>query len=324
MMLFLVAINFVSYFFLNLRNNFFLKLLFSVLFVFSCTIIKFNVDITTVPDFAMYYGEIGSKQTQLTFNLLFKEPYYYQFVNYLNKNHSAFSAIKVIYTFNFLLALAFFVWISFLDDISLWKKNVLFALFYYFFSYVLIRNTPAYVLIGILFYYIHKNKFIKISFLSFLAHISSLSILFFSLFKNKSVDRYLIIYLILYGLILKLVLIVPFFDIRERFENYYAISNNINWIAHIGYFSFIIGLNVFLFYKDKNVIYNYTYSFIFFTYIFLQFISPILGFRYSIYLILYLLLNPNFKLTEQLEKCFNMLSPLLLIFVFVTYYSIIP
>lgn len=319
MMLFLVAINFASYFFLNFRNDFFFRLVFFVLFVFSCIIIKFNIDITTVPDFVMYYSEIGSKQTQLTFDVLFKEPYYYQFVNCLHKNYSAFSSIKVIYSINFLLSLAFFIWISFLEDISLWKKNVLFALFFYFFSYVLIRNTPAYILVGILFYNLHKNKFIKISFLSFLAHISSLSILIFSLFKNKPVDRFLLIYMILYGFILKIVLILPFFNIGERFENYYEISNNINWIAHIGYFSFIIGVNLFLFLNNKNAIYNYTYSFIFITYLFLQFISPILGFRFSIYIILYLLLNPELKLNNQLEKWFNKLSPLLMIFVFVTY-----
>ena len=147
--------------------------------------------------------------------------------------------------------------------------------------------------------------------------------MFFSLFKNKPVDRYLILYLILYGFILKLILIVPFFDIGERFERYYAVSQHINWIAHMLYFCFIVGVNLFLFFKNKNVIYNYTYSFIFITYLFLQFTSPMLGFRFSIYIILYLLLNQELKLTDQLEKWLNKLSPLLLILVFVTYYSIL-
>jgi hypothetical protein len=205
----------------------------------------------------------------------------------------------------------------------LWKKNFLFALFYFLFSYVLIRNTPAYILVGILFYYLFKHKLIKISFLSFLAHISSLPILFFSLFKNKPVDRFLFIYLILYGIVLKIILMLPFLDIKERFENYHNISENVNWIAHMWYFCFVLGVNLYLFLKNKNVIYNYTYSFIFVTYLFLQSTSPILGFRFSIYIILYLLLNPEFKLNDQIEKWFDKLSPLLMIFVIVTYYSIL-
>jgi len=323
MILLLVAFNFLFYFYFTLRTDLVYKLLFSVFFVVSCIIIKLNIDITTVHDFAMYYKEIGTKQVKITFDILFKEPYYYQFVNYLHQNQSDISSIKVIYTINFMLALGFFIWISFLEDISLWKKNVLFVLFFYFFSYVLIRNAPAYILVGVLFYYLHKNKFIKISFLSFLSHISSLSILVFSLFKNKPLDRYFILYLILFGFILKGILMVPFFDIRERFDNYYKISQNVNWIAHMWYFVFILGINIYLFLKNKNVVCNYTYSFIFITYLFLQFTSPVLGYRFSIYMILYLLLNPELKLTEQVEKWFNKLSPLLLFFIIFSYNSIL-
>lgn len=318
-MFLLVTTSFIIYYLLSIKSDFYLKLLLSTFFIILCITLKLNVDISTIPDFHMYFNEIGSSQP-LLFSTMFKEPYYYFCINYLHKYYSPLNSIKVFYNVNFLFSICFFIWVSFLKDISIWKKITMYSLYFYLFSFVLLRNTPSYILTGILFYYLHKNKFIKISYISFFAHISSLPILFFSLFKNKPVDRFLFIYLILYCFLLKLILTYSFFGISERFENYQNIMHTINWFNHLLYLVLFISLNVFIFFINKKVIYNYTYFFMFFTYLFLEFISPVLGFRFSIYMIFYLLLNPELKLTYKLDNKLNRLSPLAVLLLYYNYY----
>lgn len=323
MLLFLVIFNFIVYLLLNLKFNINLRIILAFLFVVLCFIIKWNIDVSKMPDYPNYFKIIGIIEPELSFKMLFAEPYYFQFVNYLYKTHSAADSIKYFYNINFFLTLTFFVWLSFLNDISIWKKIVLFVFYFYLFSYVLLRNTPAYVLIGVLYYYLHKKIYIKFCILSFLAHLSSFPILFFSFFKNKKGDKKLFILLVLFFLGFNILLSLPIFGVYEKFTSYQEGQEYGQSIFHKIYFVVIILINLYLLLKNKNLVFNYTYSFIFLTYFFIQIASPVMGFRFSIYMILYLLINPELKLNYQLEKWFNWLSPLLIIFVINSYYSIL-
>ncbi len=311
------------YYLLNLNFNIKLKIVLSFLFIVICFAIKFNIDVSKMPDYDGYFQVIGIVNPEISIKALFAEPYYFQIVNYLYQSNSAEDSIKFFYNINFFLTLTFFIWLSFLNDISIWKKIVLYVLYFYFFSYVLLRNAPAYLLIGVLYYYLYKGKYIKICLLSFLAHLSSLPILLFSFFKNKKGDKKLFVLLFLFFLGFNILLKLPVFGVYEKFTYYREGHEYGQSIFHKVYFIFMIFINLFLVFKNKDLLYNYTYSFIFLTYFFIQLASPVMGFRFSIYMILYLLLNPKLVVDGRLEKWFNWLSPVLVVFVINSYFSIL-
>lgn len=311
------------YYLLTLKFNIKVKIVLSFLFVLLCFAIKFNIDVSKMPDYDGYFQVIGVVNPEFSIKTLFAEPYYFQIVNYLYQKNSAVDSIKFFYNVNFYLTLTFFIWLSFLNDINIWKKIVLYVLYFYLFSYVLLRNAPAYLLVGFLFYYLHRGKYIKISLLSFFAHLSSLPILLFSFFKNKKGDKMLFILLLLFFFGFNILLKLPVFGIYEKFTYYREIHEYGQSVFHKIYFIFMIFINLFLVFKNRDLFYNYTYSFIFLTYFFIQLASPVMGFRFSIYIILYLLLNPKLVLDDKLEKWFNLLSPVLVIFAIYSYYSIL-
>ena len=76
-------------------------------------------------------------------------------------------------------------------------------------------------------------------------------------------------------------------------------------------------------YYNKYVVNNYAYALMVIAFLFLQFVSPILGFRFSIYILLYLFLNTQFKLSIRLEYWFNKLSPLAVVLVVYNYYTLL-
>lgn len=323
MLLVLALINFLIYFLLTLKFNNKSKILLSFIFIFFSVLFKLNVEVSDMPDYDAYYDVIGLIKPELSFKMLFAEPYYFQLVNYLYKYNSAEFSINFFYYLNFLFTLIFFIWIAFLRDINSWKKVLLYGLYYFLFAFVLLRNTPSYVLTGFLFYYLHQNKYIKITLLSFLGHLSSLPILIFSMFKNKIGDNKLFIYILLYFFSFNLILNLPFLGVYEKFNMYQDVDEYGKSIFHKIYFVFFICINIYLFFKNKIVVYNYTYVFIFMTYFFLQLASPIMGFRFSVYLIIYLLLNPKFSFNYIIETRLNVFLPAIILVLFVfNYYSI--
>lgn len=323
MLLSLVIFNFLVYYLLNQNFNVKIKIVLSFFFVILCFAIKFNIDVSQMPDYDGYFQVIGTVNPEISIKTLFAEPYYFQIVNYLYQNNSATDSIKYFYNINFVLTLTFFIWLSFLNDISIWKKIVLYVLYFYLFSYVLLRNAPAYLLIGILYYYLHKGKYVRICLLSFFAHLSSLPILLFSFFKNKKGDKKLLVLLLLFFFGFNILLKLPVFGIYEKFTYYREGHAYGQSIFHKVYFIFMLIINMFLVFKNRDLLYNYTYSFIFLTYFFIQLASPVMGFRFSIYIILYLLLNPKLVIDDKLEKWFNWLSPVLVVFVINSYFSIL-
>jgi EpsG family len=310
----LVLSIFLSYFVLSNQKNVEWKICMLFLFIILTFCYKLTVNISSMPDYDGYIQSIGVDNTTNWFMLLFSEPYFFQIINLLTRYYSEGSSIVFFYEVNYVITLFFFCWVAFRKDISTWKKVLLFSLYYYLFSYVLLRNTIAYVLTGLLFYFMHKEKYLKISIFAFLAHLSCLPILIFSAFKNRRSDRVLIVimslYIIFFFVIINLNIITP--DLNEKLYTYQSSQEYGKSIFHKMYFYILLGINYILFRYQKNVFFNYTYILIFFTYLAIQYISPVMGFRFSIYLIIYILLNPKCIFNKKIEFHLNWLSFLLL------------
>jgi hypothetical protein len=305
----IVILNFIIYFILciNKKNNF--KIPFSILFFLLSFVFFLLVDFSKMPDYQEYFDVIGLQGKDGAFNILFSEPYYFQLVNFFNLSLSKEASINVFYFINTLITTSFFIWISFKEDISPWKKVFLYSMYYYLFSFVLLRNTPSYILLATSFYYLNYKKIFLPSLLSFLCHISSLPLIVFSFFKNKKANFLLIFicfgYIFLFNILTKL----EVFGIYEKLTIYKDDNQYGQGLFHKIYFYLFIILNLILLLFKKDLILNYTYVFIFLTYIFLQFIGPVMGFRFSIYLIFYLIMTKNYKEVEiKNYSYFNILS----------------
>jgi hypothetical protein len=148
-------------------------------------------------------------------------------------------------------------------------------------------------LIGILYYQLNNNKISKTSFLAFFSHLSSLPVLGSSLFRNKKGDLKLIILGICYVLFFSVIIRLEAFNVYEKFSSYQESKDYGVSFFHQFYFYGFLTVNILLFVYKRQMIFNYTYFPILITYILLQFANAVMGYRFSIYLILYLLLFIN-------------------------------
>lgn len=292
-MLAIVIVNFIFYYLASLQRNFSFKVGLSFLFVLSTILLRFTVNNSELPDYDAYYSVIGLIEPEISFKILFSEPYFFQLVNYLNQSYSTETAINFFYIVNYFISTLFFVWLLFVKEISPWKKVLLFSLYYYVFAFILLRNTLSYVLIAYLFYQLNYNKIYKTSFLAFLSHLSSLPALISSLIKNKKGDFKLIVFMVFYIMLFSVIIRLEVFNVYEKFTAYQVSKDYGVSFFHQFYFYFFLIVNLLLFVYKRNMVFNYTYLPIFITYILLHFANAVMGYRFSIYLVLYLLLFVN-------------------------------
>ena len=151
----LVILNFIIYYFLCINKKNSIKIPFSFIFFLLSFVFFLLVDFSKMPDYQEYYNVIGLEVKGQSLNTLFSEPYYFQIVNFFNLTLSKEASINIFYFINTLLTTSFFLWLSFKIDISPWKKVFLYSMYYYLFSFVLLRNTPSYILLAISFYYLN-------------------------------------------------------------------------------------------------------------------------------------------------------------------------
>jgi hypothetical protein len=308
MIIFIGIISFLLYYLLVQKLTLNTRLFIAFLFIISTISFKLLVDITSVPDYNSYYDVIGQDKGNSGAFFIFSEPYYFYTVNFLNLYFSKEFSINLFYFINYIITNIFFIWLSFKTDIPIWNKILLYSLYNYFFSYILLRNAPSYILIGFLFYGISNNKFFKISFLAFLSHLSSLPIILVSFFKNKQIDFKFIIFVLILISSYTFFLNLDILNIYEKINAYSEGSDNMISTFHTLYFIFFIILNIFILRKKKYGFLNYTYLFLGCMYLILQKTNPVLGYRFSIYLILYIFLNPNFRLNSKSEKLLDKIS----------------
>lgn len=304
----IVVINFLCYLALISINDKKLKYILTAFFVTISVVFCFLVDFTKMPDYQEYFNVIGNEQQEFSIKFFFSEPYYFESVNFISDFLSKETSIAIFYIINTLLTTFFFVWLAFIKEVPIWRKVLLYSFYYYFFSYVLLRNTPSYVLVGILFYYLNRKIFFKFSVLSFLCHLSSLPVLFFSIFKNKKANFLLLVIVLGYLLFFNLLTNLEIFGVYEKLNTYKDDKEFGQGFFHKIYFFGFLTINLFLIFRKKSEIFNYTYILLFVTYLFLQFIGPVMGYRFSIYLIFYLLLSDDLFFSKTVNSYLNIVS----------------
>lgn len=319
MKIILVILNFFLYYSLNIINIRCLKHIISVLFFLSSIIFFFFIDFPKLPDYQQYFNVIGIQNNEITIKTLFTEPYYFELVSLLNTKYSSEVSILFFYFINTIITTFFFIWISYNSKNSLWKNIFLYSMYYYLFSFILLRNTPSYILIGILFYFINKNIYFKSALISFFCHLSSLPVLVFSFFKNKKADFILLIIVFCYIFFFNILSKFEVFGIYDKLSIYQDDKDYGQNIFHKIYFYSLLILNIYFFYRNKSLVFNYTYILLFVTYLILQSIGPVMGFRFSIYILFYLFLNENFSPKSKYELVKNILSISLVILLIYNY-----
>ena len=319
MKLFIVILNFFLFYILNITENKEFKYFISLIFLVFSFFLFFLIDFSKLPDYQQYYNVIGIRDSEISIKTLFTEPYYFELVNVFNKRYSSEISIRIFYFINTFITTFFFIWISFNKKAAPWKNVLLYSLFYYLFSFILLRNTPSYILTGILFYFLQKNIFVKTTILSFLCHLSSLPVLFFSFFKNKKADFKLLIIVVIYFLVFNLLTQLEIFGIYNKLTIYQDDKEYGQNIFHKLYFILFLIFNLYMYLKYKSIIDNYTYILIFFTYLILQSIGPVMAYRFSIYIILYIFLSDKFSPKKNDNTLLNFVSLSFIILAFLNY-----
>jgi hypothetical protein len=285
------------------------KICYAILFVIVSIVLKLSIDVTKTADYDNYLYLLALDRSDFSIKTLFAEPYFLQLGSWLYRYYPKEQSLAFFYESSFIFTTIFFVWLGFLKNVSTFNKIVVFSLYYYFFAYIILRNAPAYMLAAVCFYYLHENKYVKMIALSFFMHLSSLPIIFFSLFKNKLGDKKLIIICLLYIIFFNILLKIELFGVYEKFLVYASFSNSSQGIFHQIYFFAFIAFNIYLFYVKKDIIFNYTYLLLFVTYLILNYSNAVMGYRFSVYLVLYLFVNPKLYYDEKARNKLLLLVP---------------
>lgn len=293
-----------------IKKNEKLSLLFALIFIVLSIVLRLNVRSDTNKDYENYLSLLSSDFTIFDAGVfkIFSEPYYYACFNFFRWISDGPDKIQLekIYQLNFVFSTLFYLWLARVTDIHVWKKIFLFSFTYFLFTYTAIRNSVAYFLVTILFYELQREGIFRWAFLSFLAHISSLPVLLISFFKNRRPSFWVIAALIAIAVVGYTFgqMIESFSFIFQKLDEYSEYSLEQNSVHKI-YFYLLLGVTLFLLLIDSSVVYNNIYLGLFVVYVILFMMNPVLGFRFSFYLILYLIVFPGYK-----NSIFNKLAQL--------------
>lgn len=303
------------------------KLWLMICFVVCSFLLRIVIDPVLNNDFDLYYNFKIFHKPRSFFAFFLKEPYLYSvyafFDIFSNDKGIIFSCL---YWFNYIIITLFFVWLIKLKDIEVWKKILLFSVFYFFFAFTLLRNAPAYVLFAMYFYYSYRNlKFNYVLFTPFM-HISSILMLIVYFHKWKNYYLFFVSICIL-GPVFFLAF-KPYFESIDVFHyifykiNTYSKGNIAISYTHWLFFAFIsifILLGIILY--KKRMLHPFVVTTAFFYYV-SYFVSPIMAFRFTPY-VLFALLFLNFDaLKKQTNRILNLSSVFLfVIYLFVLYHT---
>lgn len=308
MYLFFTLIFFI-YYFQSLSSSFKVKIYFTFLFVVITFIFQLFHSRGFTPDYYTYLDNFSNyKKPIFNINFFISEPYYYAISNYLLKYFNKISILEIFYWSCYLLTTVFFCWLSYTRDIEVWKKALFFNIFYILFSLVLIRNTIAYLGAGLLFYHLSHEKLKKIYLLSFVAHLSAFPVVFTSLLKNRKSNYAIFLFAAIVVLSFYITINYLTLPFSTKIKDYLS-SSTLYWTPfHIIYFFFILFISISFIYFYKHIFSNFTFILLIAFYLSFQYLNPIMGFRFSFYLIIYILLNSKFSFPSTLTKQLNLLS----------------
>lgn len=290
------------------------RIIFIGLFFLSTLILRSLIDPELNKDYFGYFDLHDFKIPESFLSFLLGEPYlkiiYAFFSLFTDEKAKIFTCI---YWLNLLIANSFFVWLLTRTDVQMWKKVILFSFFYFLFAFVLIRNTPAYILFAVYFYYsFRKLKFNAVLLTPFI-HISSVAVLGTYFHKKKNYFLLFILFSIIVASLLLFILpsINNVFAIELTVSKVNAYSAEMEEVSifHKVYFVFISSVVIFtaLVYK-KQVLHPIIVTAVFLYYATFT-INPIMGFRFVPFLLFSIFLfNYNGAYNKEHTRIFNLAS----------------
>lgn len=282
-------------------------------FVFSSLLFRLLIPFDENADYHPYaflrtYEYSLSRPFDDPFLKLIYNTFYY--ISYQSKSF----AIKAMYWTVFVICNSFFVFLMKDKNLILYKKILFFSLYYFLFSYTLLRNGPSYVLVALFFYYflnsekhVRKTKCLVAS-LAF--HYSSLTILIINFLSSLKVKQIVITFLIFSIVSFAIIsgLDISFDLIVNKFNTYLNLTKQPK-LFHIIWFYFICGVFMLSFIENRNLAMKKFNIWIFFCFLIMYYINHVAGFRFSVYYLLYyLLMNPSNKLILNNKKLINIFS----------------
>jgi hypothetical protein len=316
--LFLMVV--VSYYFLlkvQAKNK---KFLFLILFVFLSIVFKSLVPLVEIRDYFTYtrvLSDNGYKPIRLLDLLI--EPYF----KFISKNllhwFSIPSVLEIYYYFLFVAGISFFTWLAFVKDITLWRKYLIFNLFFILFSFILLRNAIAYMIIALFFYYMSKGRFVYSFFSAVFFHITTIPVLLLSFFRNKKLNFYIVPIVVFIILLFFFIFYTESSFFYLKYKDFKKNSALYNYTIHNVVFYVSLSIFILYIYSFKNILLNYHYVLLLVIYIVLFYFNAVMGFRFSFYIFLYLLMNTQLSFISRLENLLNRYSFLFVLFGIITF-----
>lgn len=297
----LISILFFNYYLLCQNhiklNN---KIIYLIFFIFLSIVLRIIIPTNLNKDYFGYFELYNFENPENLVSFLISEPYLYVLYNFFEVFTSNKEIIiECIYWFNLLISIYFYIWLAFRKDLVLWKKVIIFIFYYFLTSYVVLRNAPVYFIYSYFFYYSFRSiKYKKIILTPFM-HLSSVPLLMLLFQKSKKYFKYLFLALILFIPILFIV-VFPIIDSIEELQqslnkvDAYTEGGSEVGVFHKIYFCFITLLFIISWLNIKKKLFHPIIITTFIIYYISFFINPVIGFRFSPYIILVLLLN-NFE-----------------------------
>ncbi len=309
-MILLLTILVYLFFYLSCFNNIKSshKYFFLFLFLLSSILIRVLIQPELNKDFDGYFYLHNFSDPEELISFIFSEPYLYLLYKFFNTFFSNKRDIfSCIYWFNFVLTNSFFVWVATRIDLKIWKKMVLFTFYYFLFGYVLLRNGPAYILFAYFFYYSFRDRNFNKIFIAPFMHLSSLALMITYFHKKKYYYKIL-------SAIFLITIPLYFFILLPILSNLDALKNSLDkldvysngsdsvGLFHKIYFIFIslVLITAITFFKKefRNPILLSTTLIYYISF----FVNPVLGFRFSPYLFMSILL---FNYKGEINMAFN-------------------
>jgi hypothetical protein len=265
------------------------RLIFISFFLATTFILRFLINPSINKDYFGYFELFDYTIPSTFLSFLLEEPYldlvYFFFSLFTNDKATIFLGI---YWLNLLIVNAFFVWILTRKDVQMWKKVVLFSLFYFLFAFVLIRNSPAYILFACYFYYSYRNIKFNLVLFTPLMHISSIGVLVTYLHKKKNYYLFLLLFSIV-GILVLFFILPSFLNfvslelVVSKVNTYSAEMQEVS-VFHKVYFFVISSIVITTaFVYKKKIFHPIMMTTILFYYISFL-INPVVGFRIVPYL----------------------------------------
>ncbi len=306
------------------KNNVKAYSILSVVFLIAVVWLRIVIPPEMSKDYIAYVQTHGFEDA-FSFIYLLSEPYrlvLYEILSIFSDDQVQIT--NYYYYFNLLVNSFFFLWLAKIKDISLWKKILLFSLYYIVFSFVWLRASISYILIFYFIYYGYRNKLKLIGFMTPFVHISSISVLY--LWSVRFVSKaYLKI-----GMILILLLITYYFlssnqstYILYKIDSYINSAGEKDNYKHQLYF---IGILIFVFnflYYNRKYIFDTLVMSLSFFYVIIHVVNVVAAQRISHYLILVLLSLPVDKKKKSLNIFISRVSFIFIIIFFYKFFLVI-